>query len=359
MTHEIGMWEIDEGSEAVPVQPTDRTTTEKRLEDILAANPHMLMPGLTLVGRQTPTDGGALDLLGLDSDGGLIVFELKRGTLTRKAVAQVLDYGSYLNALPDLENYVARHAKEHGPREEMEDFGTWYSEQFDEQDAGLRPVRMVLVGLGVDANAQRMVEFLQESGVNINLLTFHGFLHNGKTFLVKQLEGSVASHIDRSPGEHGPRMSREENRNRLLNLANEYRVEHWQDAVQSLRYARRESYTQYGVTFKNRHIILPKNVPARGSHSVVIDQNNRGKVKITFYPASVDLLWDEFHEVSNDIRFRTENPRNAYATAKVEKQWYCVLNAEEWQLHKERLRTLAKALQQRWNKVHQEQNQGP
>ena len=357
MTHEIGMWEIDEGSEAVPVQPTDRTTTEEHLEDILAANPHMLMPGLTLVGRQTPTDGGTLDLLGLDSDGRLVVFELKRGTLTRDAVAQVIDYGSYLDALPDLENYVARYVKEYEQQEEIENFETWYNERFDDQNTELKPIRMILVGLGVDDKAQRMVEFLQENGINIHLLTFHGFLHNGKTFLVKQLEGSDVSNIDGPPGGRRPRMSREENRNRLLNLANEYRVEHWQDAVQSLHYARRESYTQYGVTFRNRRILLPENAPARGSHSVVIDQDNRGKIRITFYPASVDLLWDEFHEIGNNLPFKFEDPRNAYPTARVRQQWYCVLDAREWQLHKEELRTLAEALQRRWEEVRREQSQ--
>ena len=57
------------------------------------------MEGLTLVGRQTPTEGGPLDLLGVDADGRLVVFELKRGTLSRDAVAQVVDYASYLNAM--------------------------------------------------------------------------------------------------------------------------------------------------------------------------------------------------------------------------------------------------------------------
>ena len=42
---------------------------------------------------------GPLDLLGIDQDGDLIVFELKRGTLTREAVAQIIDYASYLDSL--------------------------------------------------------------------------------------------------------------------------------------------------------------------------------------------------------------------------------------------------------------------
>ena len=58
----------------------------------------MLMPGLKLVGRQTPTEGGPLDLLGVDEDGRLVVFELKREMLSREAVAQVIDYASYLDS---------------------------------------------------------------------------------------------------------------------------------------------------------------------------------------------------------------------------------------------------------------------
>lgn len=73
--------------------------SELRLEEILVKNPEMLIPGLTLVGRQTGTDGGPLDLLGVDSDGRLVLFELKRGSLSRDAVAQIIDYASDLTSM--------------------------------------------------------------------------------------------------------------------------------------------------------------------------------------------------------------------------------------------------------------------
>ena len=73
-----------------------QTETEQQLEDLIVENPNLLMDGLKLVGRQTPTSTGALDLLGVDKDGYLIVFELKRGKLPREAVTQVIDYASYL-----------------------------------------------------------------------------------------------------------------------------------------------------------------------------------------------------------------------------------------------------------------------
>ena len=38
-------------------------------------------------------------MLGVDTDGRLVVFELKRGTLNRDAVAQVIDYASSLDAM--------------------------------------------------------------------------------------------------------------------------------------------------------------------------------------------------------------------------------------------------------------------
>ncbi|MBA2244788.1 MAG: hypothetical protein H0W11_07505, partial [Gemmatimonadetes bacterium] len=53
--------------------------------------------------------------------------------------------------------------------------------------------RMVLVGLGVDERALRVVNFLAETGVPIQLLTFHAFQAGGELFLAKQVEsGPVA-----------------------------------------------------------------------------------------------------------------------------------------------------------------------
>lgn len=95
---EVKIWAI-EGSGVVEVERAEKTETEKTLEDILVENPGLLMEGLALVGRQTPTQGGPLDLLGVDEDGKLVVFELKRGTLSRDAVAQVIDYTSDLTAM--------------------------------------------------------------------------------------------------------------------------------------------------------------------------------------------------------------------------------------------------------------------
>ena len=113
MSDDIRIWEIDDSSKAAtPVETTNRMESEHWLEEVLVTNPDMLMPGLTLVGRQTPTDSGLLDLLGVDADGRLVVFELKQEELMRDAVAQAIDYCSYLESLTeaDLAAYIAAHS---------------------------------------------------------------------------------------------------------------------------------------------------------------------------------------------------------------------------------------------------------
>ena len=101
---DIGIWQIDRTSRAgTKLGLAERVETEEMLEAVLVANPNMLMPGLTLVGRQVPVETGYIDLLGIDEDGRLVVFELKREKLTRAAVAQILDYCTYLETLSDSE----------------------------------------------------------------------------------------------------------------------------------------------------------------------------------------------------------------------------------------------------------------
>ena len=99
---EVKIWALDGESNVTPLASKDQTATESLLEETLVRNPDLLIPGLRLVGRQTPTDGGPLDLLGVDEDGRLVVFELKRGTLSRDAVAQIIDYASDLDAKNDV-----------------------------------------------------------------------------------------------------------------------------------------------------------------------------------------------------------------------------------------------------------------
>ena len=97
------MWSVGDGQKEEPLSPLKQMPTELEFEQLLVANPEMLEPGLRLIGRQTPTQTGWLDLLAVDTDGRLVVFELKRGMFAREAVTQVLDYASGLDGMSTAE----------------------------------------------------------------------------------------------------------------------------------------------------------------------------------------------------------------------------------------------------------------
>lgn len=202
---EVRLWKIDRDGSQLPrverVESVNAVATEKLLEDLLAHSPEVLMDGLTIIGRQNETAGGPLDLLGVDDDGNLVVFELKRGELTRDAVAQVVDYASWLASLDSekLCEHIAETSGRNGT-EKIASFPDWYRENFEGKSVGdIGRPRMVLVGLGADDKAKRMVEFLAAGNVDISLITFYGFTENGETLLARhvEVEGSATKETNR------------------------------------------------------------------------------------------------------------------------------------------------------------------
>ena len=338
MKTDIGIWRIDrESRSGNKLDLADQIETEKILEDFVVANPEMLMGGLTLVGRQVPIGSGFIDLLGIDEDGRLVVFELKRQKLTRDAVAQILDYCTYLETLPDsdLATLIAERSGKNGIRK-IVDFEEWYASQAGE---AFRPIRMVLVGLGMDTSAHRMVAYLAENGVNIRLLTFHGYMHGDSMLLARQTQTAEDPH--KLPPRAGLSSSD------LNRKASEYGVaEVWENAKSSLDYSIRTYYTKSGITYLQRTITLPDDVRVRVSHSVTIDES--GKIRITFYPAAVDLCGERFEMLKKEIPFKAEKPPNAPATRRAPNQWSCSIDEESWHKHKARLIEFVRHLEGVW-----------
>ena len=194
MTDELKVWSIRGRDDIEAVESLRGWASEEGLEDTLVRHPSLLEVGLRLVGRQTPTEGGPLDLLGVDAGGRLVVFELKRGALTRDAITQCIDYASSLDSMPldELASLIAEQSGE-GGIEEIEDFEEWYRDRYADQYSSnelgsLFPLRLVLVGLGSDERAERMAHFLSGYGLDISVLTFHGFRHGGERLLARQVD---------------------------------------------------------------------------------------------------------------------------------------------------------------------------
>ena len=334
---ELKVWALEDASSVVELESQRQMETESLLEDTLVANPDLLMQGLKLVGRQTPTAGGPLDLLGVDRYGRLSLFELKRGALTREAVAQVIDYAADLEAMhpAELAGLLARESGERGI-EEIEDFEEWYGQRFGDQElTSLRPLRMFLVGLGADERAQRMVDFLANtSGMDISLITFHGFAYGGKTLFARQVhvEG-VADSESRSGSRY---VSVAERRARL-----DERVE--ESGVSELFGAVREMFRENWPGFRMRPGSLGLSIRLQRRTYARIGVGEKGEVRIVFFPRAKALCLDEFKQPVEAISHATWPPeRDPLGDAEAEIHFR--LTAEGWETHKETLTRLARAV---------------
>lgn len=200
---EINIWARDDDGNVTRIERVAQVDYEHNLEETLIAHPEMLMPELTLVARQLQTATGPLDLLGVDDDGRLTVFELKRGDTPRDAIMQAVDYASWLDSLSFDE--LSRRLSDHRPAgiaRGFDVFGDWYAEMFTEdQLADMRPTHIVLVGLGLESHAERMARWLRDKGVDIEALTFHAFEVPGQTLLARQVE--VATDVQSRPQSGG------------------------------------------------------------------------------------------------------------------------------------------------------------
>jgi hypothetical protein len=351
----LNIWSIGHGSDTIErLRSKDQADTEGLLEEVFVKHPETLLPDLTLIGRQTSTDAGYPDLLGVDGDGRLVVFELKRGTLTREAVAQLLDYGSHLESLNDeqLATLIASESGKNGV-DKIENFNDWYSERLGEPLEKLRPVRMVLVGLGADDRARRIVKFLQD-GFDISLVLFHGFSHRDRTLLARHVE-TTGTNANVSGGRRLPRPSRHDLVESLRSRANELGIQElWEDVTRCLQvFERPPEPTKSGLTsYPPKRLEMPELLhasAAHATHSVTLEPSSQ-KVRVTFFPAAVELCLHDFEDKKGAIPFQQEVPPNAPVTERVDKQWYILLDEQGWRAFREDLVELAEDIGSSWQK---------
>ena len=347
---EVKIWALEDGAETKLLESKSHTDSESRLEDAIVKNPDLLEEGLTLIGRQTQTEGGPLDLLGVDDVGRLVLFELKRGTLTRDAVAQILDYASDLESrnLDSLVDHISEHSGKHGI--EKIDFKEWYGQEFAGQDLELmRPLRMFLVGLSVDAKTERMVTFMAKKGMDISLLTFHAFAHDGKTFLAKQV------HVD-PPDDSQPRppiRRRPTKAEKMESLREQAR----ENGVLDLFTAAQDMFREnWPVSMSTRPWEKGLDIRLRGTYTgkrstrqyARIDPRWGENVDLVFYPAAVGLYMDEFIRLSQKIPFKTWPPDREMNLRDGNVEAKFILAPDDWETHKDELYALTKAVYAAW-----------
>lgn len=174
MTTTIKCWEISEGVKPRELQ-VGGLRLEEHLENWLEHDITMLSTDLVIIGRQVDN----IDLLAVDSEGRVVVIELKRDRVPREAVAQAVDYASLVSAWSGAQ--VIQMAEEYFSKANWLDFkslGDAFLALFEKnlEDISLNSSqRIILVGVHMEVGVERMIEWLSENGVDINiaLFTFH------------------------------------------------------------------------------------------------------------------------------------------------------------------------------------------
>ena len=151
-----------------------KLNSEQWLEDMIVAAPPLLSDDWMLIGRQESTgQGGRIDLLALAPDASLVLIELKRERTPREVVAQALDYASWVERLAanDIEAIYRRFR----PTGDLtEDFQTRFGVPL-ESDALNQSHQIVIVAAELDASSERIVAYLSDRDVAINVLCFQVF----------------------------------------------------------------------------------------------------------------------------------------------------------------------------------------
>lgn len=148
-------------------------SSEEQLEDWIATDPSLLGLDILIIGRQVPTEfGGRLDLLAVNSNGDVIVIELKRDRTPRDVIAQILDYASWVKHLGfnELESIARTYLGTSFVSAYSDHFGSTPPETLNSSHS------MIIVASEFDGSSERIVQYLaDEYQVNINGLFFSVF----------------------------------------------------------------------------------------------------------------------------------------------------------------------------------------
>lgn len=183
MPEDIRLWEIKDGDKLKEIEKK-HLDLEERIEDWLEEDISILSDDILIIGRQVGTDfGGAIDLLGIDSNGDLVVIELKRDKTPRDITAQAIDYASWVTDLSydKISEIANKHLKDNSFEEEFNNkFKIEIPDTLNEQH------KMLVVASEIDASTERIIKYLSdEYGVSINAITFNYFKDDDREYLAR------------------------------------------------------------------------------------------------------------------------------------------------------------------------------
>jgi len=191
------LWNVS--STPTKLQPAS-LDSESQLEQMIVDQPSILSEHWLLIGQQVHTNhGGYIDLLALDGDGNLIVIELKKDRTPRDVVAQALDYASWVKGLKQddiaeiYDNCVNRLG--HDSTNLDDSFSKFFGFTLDAETLN-QSHQIVVVASKLDPSTERIVTYLSDLDVAINVLFFEVFQHGNdrllsRTWLADPIETTI------------------------------------------------------------------------------------------------------------------------------------------------------------------------
>ena len=164
MPQKIRMWEVTTENELKQLT-NDGIDLENRLEDWLENDISLLDDKLLVIGRQVSTGFGTVDLLCLDSKGTLVVIEIKKGRTPRQVTSQALEYASWAKGLPY--DRVKEIAEDHLKTSLDDAFRVKFDDEVPEEFSH----RSLVVAENIDTSTERIVSYLSDMKVPINVAT--------------------------------------------------------------------------------------------------------------------------------------------------------------------------------------------
>ena len=168
---------------AQPAQlSTSRLANEQLLEEMISRDPRILSNEWMLIGRQETTPfAGRIDLLAIGPDGSLVLIELKRDRTPREIVAQALDYAAWVeNLTADQISQIYHRFSEGGNLAEA--FKKRFGSAFDEETLN-ESHQIVIVAAELDNASERIIQYLNDRDISINVLFFQVFQNGADQFL--------------------------------------------------------------------------------------------------------------------------------------------------------------------------------
>ncbi len=157
---------------------------ENELEDLIYNHIEFLNENWVVVGRQIVMGSARLDILCIDRSGKLIIIELKRGLTPREVVAQTLDYASIVSKW-NYDEFKKFINNGHCPLD-LDDIDKTLTKECDTdvtKEFNTKDVQMVIVATEMDNTTERVIDYLQKYGVEINVLFFSPYEVDGKRYL--------------------------------------------------------------------------------------------------------------------------------------------------------------------------------